>query len=76
MMYDCAGNDDEPRKAPAPGDPDFRWHASIPEKATLDYIKYVALSNTSQACLLTAVAAYVRRLSSVPYVLLCDIRMQ
>ncbi|KAL3156784.1 hypothetical protein ABBQ38_001055 [Trebouxia sp. C0009 RCD-2024] len=34
-----AGNDDEQRKAPAPGDPDFRWHASIPERATLDYIK-------------------------------------
>ena len=33
------GNDDEQKKAPAPGDPDFRWHASIPERATLDYIK-------------------------------------
>ena len=40
-LHGCVGNDDEQRKAPAPGDPDFRWHASIPERATLDYIKCV-----------------------------------
>lgn len=39
LLHGCVGNDDEQRKAPAPGDPDFRWHASIPERATLDYIK-------------------------------------
>ena len=39
MIYCLLGNDDEQKKAPAPGDPDFRWHASIPERATLDYIK-------------------------------------
>lgn len=52
---DCVGNDDEQRKAPAPGDPDFRWHASIPERATLDYIKYVSsfiAAATTELCLL------------------------
>ena len=49
--YECAGNDDEQRKAPAPGDPDFRWHASIPERATLDYIKYVLSAALCWLCI-------------------------
>lgn len=37
-----------------PGDPGFRWHASVPEPASLDYVKrpepkaYVPTSNHSQ----------------------------